>query len=64
MASKPRTVKGPCFDCDDERDDGWEYCTCRRKWSSALTKSGLKTEPNPKLEPEDLRPNVPPRMMS
>ena len=22
------------------------------------------TEPNPKYEPEDLRPNVPPRMMS
>ena len=26
-------------------------------------KSGLKTEPTPKLDPNELRPNVPPRMM-
>jgi hypothetical protein len=58
MASEPRTIKGPCFDCDDAEDDAWEFCPCRRNGLRA-TRS---TEPNPKIEPET-RPNVPPRMM-
>ena len=58
-----RTVKGPCFDCDDALDDAWEFCPCRKSWARLLVRRGLITEPNPKLDPET-RPNVPPRMMS
>jgi len=54
-----RTVKGPCFDCDDGLDDAWEFCPCRRHG----LRSTRKTAPTPKLDPE-VRPNVPPRMMS
>ena len=56
MTSETRTIRGPCFDCDDALDDAWECCPCR-------SRSGYTTEPTPKLEPET-RPNVPPRMMS
>jgi len=57
MASEPRTVKGPCFDCEEVCDCA-EYifvCDCHYHVSE-------QTAPTPKLEPEDLRPNVPPRM--
>ena len=50
-----RTIRGPCFDCDDALDDAWEKCPCH-------SKRGWKTAPVPKLDPEP-RPNVPPRMM-
>lgn len=59
MASDPRTIKGPCFDCDDALDDVWEFCPCRRHG----LRSTCKTLPTPRLEPDDMRPNVPPRMM-
>jgi hypothetical protein len=62
MASEPRTIKGPCFDCDDAIDDAWEYCTCRKSWSKLMLRTELTTAPIPKVEPEP-RPNVPPRMM-
>ena len=58
MATEPRTIKGPCFDCDDALDDAWEFCPCSRRGLRAER----DTEPTPKLEPEELRPNVPPRM--
>jgi len=61
MASKPRTIKGPCFDCE-------EVCNCEQYvWLCHCHGYALdedKTAPTPKLGPEDLRPNVPPRMMS
>ncbi len=57
MASEPRKIKGPCFDCNDRGDDQWEGCPCHRK-------RGDKTHLTPKLDPDELRPNVPPRMMS
>lgn len=41
-------------------DDAWEFCPCRRHG----LRSTCKTAPTPKIEPEDLRPNVPPRMMA
>jgi hypothetical protein len=58
MASEPRTIKGPCFDCDDALDDAWEFCPCRRHG----LRSTRKTTPTPRIEPDDLRPNVPPRL--
>ena len=60
MAGEPRTVKGPCFDCDDELDDAWEFCPC----PCHGLRSTRKTTPTPRIEPDDLRPNVPPRMMA
>jgi hypothetical protein len=54
--AEPRTICGPCFDCDDALDDAWEFCPCRRHFRST------ETEPVTKLDPET-RPNVPPRMM-
>lgn len=58
MASEPQTVKGPCFDCK-------EVCDCAQYvWMcSCHFSDDEQTEPNPKYEPDDLRPNVPPRMM-
>jgi hypothetical protein len=60
---EPRTIKGPCFDCDDA--DGFD-CVCRFFPDSDLAcpchGSIRDTKPNPKLDPET-RPNVPPRMM-
>ena len=62
MASEPRTVKGPCYRCEGNcwccRCGCDEVCMCHHN-----PKYVESTEPNPKLEPEDLRPNVPPRMM-
>jgi hypothetical protein len=62
MPSEPRTIRGPCFDCNDPGDFscwcGWgdtDICACH----SPL---GERTAPIPKLDPET-RPNVPPRMM-
>lgn len=59
MASEPLTVEGPCFDCD-------EVCDCEQYvWLCHCHGYALdedKTAPNPKQP--DLRPNVPPRMMS
>lgn len=37
-----RTIRGPCFDCDDALDDAWEKCPCH-------SKRGWKTAPVPKL---------------
>ena len=51
-------VDGWIPDRDDAEDDAWEFCPCRRNGLRA-TRS---TEPNPKIEPDELRPNVPPRM--
>ena len=31
MPSEPRTIRGPCFDCDDDDNEAWEYCPCRRQ---------------------------------
>ena len=59
MATEPRTIKGPCFDCDDALDDAWEFCPCSRRGLRAER----DTEPTPKLEPDELRPNVPSRLM-
>jgi len=59
MASEPRKIKGPCFDeCAHgwvAIDGGYTWCNCRRGTLA-------DTAPAPKL-PDDLRPNVPPRMM-
>lgn len=30
MPSDPRTIRGPCFDCNEALDDAWEFCPCRR----------------------------------
>ena len=64
MPSEPRTIKGPCFDCDDA--DGFD-CVCRFFPDSDLAcpchGSIRDTKPNPKIEPDESRPNVPPRMM-
>ena len=49
MPSEPRTIRGPCFDCDDALDDAWEFCPCRRHFRST------ETEPTPKLDPETQR---------
>lgn len=57
-----RTIKGPCFDCDDAIDDAWEACTCRKSWSKLLMRAGSTTAPTSKLDPEQ-RPNVPQGMM-
>ncbi len=56
MPSEPRTIRGPCFDCD-------ESCDCVQfVWMCACHfRDGEQTEPVPKLT-DDLRPNVPPRM--
>ena len=59
-----RTIKGPCFDCDVGDAFG---CVCQFFPGSDLAcpchGSVRDTEPTPKLEPDELRPNVPPRMM-
>ncbi len=62
MASEPRKIEGPCFDeCANGwvsgTDGGYTWCNCRRGTLA-------DTAPTPRIEPEDLRPNVPPRMMS
>jgi len=53
MANEPRTIKGPCFDCDDDNDFG---CVCQFFPDSDLAcpchGSVRDTAPNPKLEPE------------
>ena len=58
-----RTIKGPCFDCDDSHDFG---CVCRFFPDSDLAcpchGSVRDTKPCRKIDPET-RPNVPPRMM-
>ena len=60
MPGEPRTVKGPCFDCDDGAScdcDDSAVCSCHLDDTFAmLTQETIKL-------PEDLRPNVPPRMM-
>ena len=60
VASEPRTIKGPCFDCNVQSCwCGWGdtgECACH----SPL---GERTAPIIKIEPDELRPNVPPRMM-
>jgi len=61
MASEPSTIKGPCFDCEDGAAcdcDGGAVCSCHLDDTLVLI-----TQATPK-QPEDLRPNVPPRMMS
>ncbi len=61
MASEPRTVKGPsCFDCGNygmvrDRSGRLSFCAC-------VDDDEPQTAPHPKTE--DLRPNVPPRMMA
>ena len=55
-----RTIKGPCFDCDVRSCwCGWgdnDECACH-------SPMGERTEPTAKIEPDELRPNVPPRMV-
>ena len=64
--TEPRTIKGPCFDCDVGDAFG---CVCQFFPGSDLacpchgSGSVRDTKPNPKIEPDELRPNVPPRMM-
>mgnify|MGYP006967760885 FL=1 len=54
-----RTIKGPCFDCDVRSCwCGWgdnDECACH-------SPMGERTAPIIKIEPDELRPNVPPRM--
>lgn len=60
MPSEPRKIKGPCFDCDDRSAcdcDGGAVCSCHLDDTLALS-----TQATPKTD--DMRPNVPPRMMS
>ena len=61
MANEPRTIKGPCFDCDVRSCwCGWgdnDECACH-------SPMGERTAPIIKLEPDELRPNVPPRMIA
>ena len=60
--TETRTIKGPCFDCDDTEygclclhlDDEDLICPCHR--------SSMITAPVPKQN--EAQPNVPPRMMS
>ena len=60
MANEPRTIKGPCFDCNVQSCwCGWGdtgECACH----SPL---GERTAPITKIESDESRPNVPPRMM-
>ena len=55
-----RTIKGPCFDCDVRSCwCGWgdsDECACH-------SPMGERTAPITKIESDELRPNVPPRMM-
>lgn len=64
MPSEPRTIKGPCFDCNEQcwfgksgcvKDHIITMCDCH-------CDDAEQTAPVPKLDPET-RPNVPPRMM-
>ena len=60
MPSEPRTVKGPCFDCEGGAAcdcDGGAVCSCHLDDTLALITQATPTT-------DDLRPNVPPRMMS
>ena len=60
MANEPRTIKGPCFDCDR-----WVLLQCRMWMCSCHFRDGGRAycEQLPiKIEPDE-RPNVPPRMM-
>ena len=60
MANEPRTIKGPCFDCDDTEygclclhlDDDDLICPCHG--------SNMITAPVPKQN--ETQPNVPPRL--
>ena len=64
MASEPRTIKGPCFDCDD--GDPPCGCGCRfvlPQFACPCHGSVRGTATNPKTRPET-RPNVPPRMIA
>ena len=59
-----RTIKGPCFDCDD--GDPPCGCGCRfvlPQFACPCHGSVRGTATNPKLDPET-RPNVPPRMIA
>ncbi len=56
MASEPRKIKGPCFDCEGGAPESFCWCLVFSPHDC------MDTAPAPKL-PEDLRPNVPPRMM-
>jgi hypothetical protein len=53
----PPAIKGPCFDCDVWSCwCGWgdnDECACH-------SPMGERTAPIIKIEPEELRPNVPP----
>lgn len=53
MSSEPRTIKGPCFKCEQE---DWP-CDC----SCHYADDAPETVPTPKIDPEQ-RPNVPPRL--
>ncbi len=60
MASEPQTVEGPCFDCEDGAScdcDDIAVCSCHLDDTLAML-----TQETPKQN-DDLRPNVPPRMM-
>lgn len=57
-----RTIKGPCFDCDEECACAQYVFMCHCHFRDGeITDEIPKVESNPKHEP---RPNVPPRMMS
>ena len=57
MASEPpRKIKGPCFDCGQQ-------CLSWCLADDPPQPESDDTAPTPK-QPDDLRPNVPPRMMS
>ncbi len=61
MASEPRKIKGPCF---DECAHGWVWVAeVGYTWCSCRLAAFLETAPTPK-QPDDLRQNVPPRMMA
>jgi len=55
MTSEPRTIKGPCFDCDDAIDDAWEYCTCRKSWSKLMLRTELTTGKKPLISMTDYK---------
>ena len=57
MASEPRKIKGPCFDCEGGAPERFCWCLVFNPHDH------MDTAPTPK-QPDDLRPNVPPRMMS
>lgn len=59
QGTKPRTIKGPCFDCDDRTDDPWEYCSCSLRQACTQQPDTARIP----LLADDPRPRVPPLLL-